>query len=199
MNNKEISEYANNDAATMSPMILFTSFNINESKVRVWGENVDTNFEKLFDAIHLIAKIDGIVSGRKLIKHKKSKRINIWQDKLDLADLDRLFITKLKNVIEDNYQYSVFGKTHMASCLAVCERHLNRKVKKLIGANPIDLLRDYRLMKSARILRQGIQVGIVSDLCGFNSNSYFSSCFKKKFGMSPKNYQIERLLQKRKN
>ena len=199
MTNKEMSLYPNNDIAPVAPMILFTSFNINESKVRVWGEKVDTNFKKLFDAIHLIAKVDGILSGREILKKKPSKKINIWQDKLDLAELDKLFIQKLKKVIEENYQYSEFGKMRMASMMAVCERHLNRKVKKLIGLNPIDILRDYRLIKAARILRQGIQVGIVSDLSGFSSNSYFSSCFKKKFGYSPKVYQIKRLLKTRKN
>ena len=190
MNAETLQEYPNTELASEAPMIVFTSFNINDSKVRVWGEKVDTNFKKLFDAIHLIAKVDGILSGREILKKKPSKKINIWQDKLDLVEQDRLFIKKLKNVIEQNYQYIEFGKTRMACLMAVCERHLNRKVKKMIGLNPIDILRDYRLFKAARILRQGIQVGIVSDLCGFSSSSYFSSCFKKKFGKSPKEYQI---------
>jgi AraC-like DNA-binding protein len=197
--NNEISTYPNMETALGAPMIVFTSFNINECKIKVWGEKIDTNFKKLFDAINLIAKVDGILSGREILKKKSPKKLNIWQDKLELKQLDRKFIKKLRNVIEQNYQYSEFGKTRMASLMAVCERHLNRKVMKIIGFNPIDILRDFRLFKAAAQLRQGIQVGIVSDLCGFSSNSYFSSCFKNKFGLSPKNYQVARLTQIKKN
>ena len=51
------------------------------------------------------------------------------------------------------------------------------------------MLREYRLHQATIKLKEGLQVSIVSDDCGFNSVSYFSSCFKKTYGMSPKKYQ----------
>ena len=77
----------------------------------------------------------------------------------------------------------------MASDMAVSERQLQRKLKALIDKNPMDLLREYRLSKAANMLKDGYQVGITSDECGFNSVAYFSQCFKAQFGLSPKVYQ----------
>ena len=38
MNAEKITAYPTTEMAPEAPMIVFTSFNINESKVRVWGE-----------------------------------------------------------------------------------------------------------------------------------------------------------------
>ena len=38
-------------------------------------------------------------------------------------------------------------------------------------------------------LKEGHQVSITADNCGFNSVTYFSKCFKQHYGVSPKIYQ----------
>jgi len=50
-------------------------------------------------------------------------------------------------------------------------------------------LREHRLNKAASMLKEGYQVGITSDECGFNSVTYFSQSFKTQFGLPPKVYQ----------
>ena len=82
-----------------------------------------------------------------------------------------------------------FLRPQMASMMAVSERQLQRKMKALVDQNPLDLLREYRLEKAAVSLKDGNQVSITADNCGFNSVTYFSKCFKKRYGVSPKVYQ----------
>jgi AraC-like DNA-binding protein len=41
-----------------------------------------------------------------------------------------------------------------------------------------------------------LTIGKVAKSCGFNDERYFSRCFKKFFGLSPKNYQQESILSK---
>ena len=53
----------------------------------------------------------------------------------------------------------------------------------------MDMLREYRLKQAAKNLKQGFQVSIVTDMCGFNSLSHFSQCFKAHYGVSPKKHQ----------
>jgi AraC-like DNA-binding protein len=55
--------------------------------------------------------------------------------------------------------------------------------------NPLDFLREFRIKKAAEILKDGTQVSITADQCGFNSVTYFSKCFKDQYGVSPKVYQ----------
>ncbi|MBQ7194929.1 MAG: helix-turn-helix transcriptional regulator, partial [Bacteroidales bacterium] len=50
-------------------------------------------------------------------------------------------------------------------------------------------IREIRLKKAAQLLRvKGYNVSEVMYEVGFNHRSYFSSCFKELFGMSPKDY-----------
>ncbi|MCF6301277.1 MAG: helix-turn-helix domain-containing protein [Proteobacteria bacterium] len=73
--------------------------------------------------------------------------------------------------------------------MAVSDRQLQRKMKALIDKNPLDLLREYRLKKAVEILKNGYQMSITADRCGFNSVTYFAKCFKAQYGMFPKIYQ----------
>ncbi len=53
-----------------------------------------------------------------------------------------------------------------------------------------DLLKEYRLSKAIERLRKGAQnITEITFDCGFNSPSYFTKCFKKKFGLLPLTYQ----------
>lgn len=54
-----------------------------------------------------------------------------------------------------------------------------------------DYINGLRLQKAAELLRASDKdISEISNLVGFNSNSYFSSAFKKKFGISPSKYRM---------
>lgn len=64
------------------------------------------------------------------------------------------------------------------------------KVKALTGATPSELFKSYKLNKAAELLRDGkYNVSEVSDMTGFSSLAHFSKVFKKKFGVSPRDYK----------
>jgi signal transduction histidine kinase/ligand-binding sensor domain-containing protein/DNA-binding response OmpR family regulator len=173
------------------PIVLLTALNTTESRIKGWRENIDTYITKPFDAKELIVQIDNILSIRKLLQQKTHTAINNNDslNTLDLPEQDLKFIEKLKTVISKLYTNEYIQKADLADKMAVSERQLHRKIKALIDENPMDMLRDYRLEKAKMKLKNGFQVGIVSDECGFSSVSYFGNCFKKKYGVTPKQYQ----------
>ena len=64
------------------------------------------------------------------------------------------------------------------------------KLRSITGLNVSSFIRDVRL-KEARRLAQADPTFRVSDLAykvGFRDPRYFSTCFKKQFGMQPKEY-----------
>jgi AraC-like DNA-binding protein len=173
------------------PIILLTALNTKESRIKGWREKIDRYMTKPFDGNELIIQLESMLSIRKLLQQKTNQVIHD-QDSLQTLDLpkqDLKFIEKLQAVIEQYYSNEYFQKADLADKMAVSERQLHRKVKALIGVNPLDILRDYRLEQSKLKLKDGYQVNQVSDDCGFGSVSYFGSCFKKKYGMTPKQYQ----------
>ncbi len=63
------------------------------------------------------------------------------------------------------------------------------KLKTYTGKSPQDFVRAIRLEKAAKLLRQGRSVTEVSVLTGFDNPKYFSTVFKKYFGVSPSKYE----------
>ncbi len=102
---------------------------------------------------------------------------------------DECFLNELTKVFERNYAKRNFGLVRMAAAMKVSQRHLQRKLKALIGYSPADYLRGYRMQRSLPLLRAGIPIGVVAKAVGFSSHAYFSCCFKVRFGITPTKFQ----------
>ncbi len=64
-----------------------------------------------------------------------------------------------------------------------------RKMISLTGKSPNTFIQEYRLNEALKLLSK--KAGNVSEIAfqaGFSSPSYFSKCFKKKFGLLPVGY-----------
>ncbi len=63
------------------------------------------------------------------------------------------------------------------------------KLKSYTGKSPQDFMRIIRLERAAAMLRNGRNVTDAATLTGFDNPKYFSTVFKKYFGVSPSKYQ----------
>lgn len=192
MDGYQVTRMLRNDPRTSHiPIILLTALNTRESRIKGWREKIDRYVTKPFDAHELHAQLDNILSVRRLLQSQTVEAIESRDDlsTLDLSKQDIRFLDQLKAVIEEVFANEYIQKADLADRMAVSERQLQRKVKALIGVGPLDMLRDHRLEHGRMKLREGLQVSQVSDLCGFSSLSYFGTCFKKKYGMTPKQFQ----------
>lgn len=67
---------------------------------------------------------------------------------------------------------------------------LTRKFKTELGISPIEYLIEIRIQKAKNMLiRKSLSVTQIAQVCGFSSSAHFSSCFQKRVGVSPKEYQ----------
>ncbi len=173
------------------PIILLTAKGDRLSRIRGWDNDIDAYMTKPFDDNELLLRIRNILSVRNILKDKASENVgpNPSKNNSGLNEREQEFIKKLYDVFENCYQEEATTRANIADLMAVSERQLQRKVKGLVNRNPMDLFRDYRLDKAKELLLTGKQISLISDLCGFNSASYFSQCFKAKFGTTPKESQ----------
>ena len=63
------------------------------------------------------------------------------------------------------------------------------KLKSYTGKSPQDFIRIIRLERASSMLRSGRNVTDVAALTGFDNPKYFSTVFKKYFGVSPSKYR----------
>ncbi len=90
--------------------------------------------------------------------------------------------------IEQNYAEQ-FSRNKVAAYIAVTPEYLSTLIKKETGKNLVDLLMQIRLSKSFDLLKKPhMNISQVAFACGFDDPLYFSRVFKKRIGISPREY-----------
>ncbi|MEH2184027.1 helix-turn-helix transcriptional regulator [Nostoc sp.] len=80
----------------------------------------------------------------------------------------------------------------LARKVGLNERSLRQGFRRVFGTTAFAYLHDYRLEKARQLLSSGeMKVIEVAYSIGFVNRSYFAAAFKKKFGLSPKEYQMQ--------
>jgi AraC-like DNA-binding protein len=75
--------------------------------------------------------------------------------------------------------------------LGMSKSQLGRKLKSLTTLSPNDFLREFRLRKAIRLMEdQSMNIAQVTMAIGFTNPSYFTKCFRKRFGKAPSDFQL---------
>ena len=108
---------------------------------------------------------------------------------------DEKFMTRLTHLLDRNLSNPDFNIDSMASDLAYSRTGFYRKIKGLTDLSPVDFLTNYRLKRAAEMIMENNQtLTDIAEQTGFSSYSYFSKCFRKHFGVMPKEYNELRAL-----
>ena len=96
------------------------------------------------------------------------------------------FIRRLTGIIDGNITNQQFGVNELAREVGMSRSNLHRRVKSTTGKSISTFIRDVRLEKAAQLLRES--TGTISEIafeCGFQSATYFSKCFRDRYGFPP--------------
>ena len=85
------------------------------------------------------------------------------------------------------YDYSL---TELASYAGLSPWHFLREFKKYTGLPPHSWLVQLRLQKARQLLKQGHNITITAQSCGFSDQSHFNRHFKKAMGVTPSQYML---------
>ena len=150
----------------------------------------------LFFVIYYIYK----VYRKKLQKQKAVARGFIenkegWAAELNhLDESDRYFMDRFKKKILDNMGNADMKMDDLGAEMQLSKVQLYRKVKAMTGKTPAELLKEMRLQRAYTLLMQTDKtVAEVSAEVGFALPGYFSSCFRKQFGVLPTDFRNKQL------
>jgi AraC-like DNA-binding protein len=97
----------------------------------------------------------------------------------------QLLFTKL----EENFHDADFDLTDYSHATAMSTSQLYRKTISLTGLSPNLLLKEFRLEKAKELMQKlRYNIAQITFDSGFTSASYFTKCFKKKYGLLPMAY-----------
>ncbi|MDB9527379.1 AraC family transcriptional regulator [Oscillatoria sp. CS-180] len=107
---------------------------------------------------------------------------------LDLDYRDRIHYAQeilLKNLTDPP------SLMELAQQIGMCDYNLKRGFKEVFDSTVFDYLRDRRMEKAQQLLLDGqLKIATVARAVGYDSPTSFNAAFKRKFGMSPKVYQL---------
>jgi AraC-like DNA-binding protein len=106
-----------------------------------------------------------------------------------LPPQDENLLELLFSKLEENWQDDGFDITDYCQAMAMSKSQLYRKTISLTGLSPNILLKEFRLEKAKELMKkQHYNIAQITFDSGFTSASYFTKCFKKKYGLLPMAY-----------
>ena len=181
-------------------------FKISEKEKTRFSVSIGLNFgapvtksNNLFGDVINLAKKLGYIAGENqiFISSSLGKVYNKLKLKTDLKNnfIKVLnlryedFLGKLLETIEQKWNKEEFNIDSLTKKFGMSRAQLYRKITELTGYSPNNFIREIRLQNALKLIES--QKGNISEIgyeTGFNNPSYFSKCFKRKFGVLPSEY-----------
>lgn len=176
-------------ATSHIPVILLTGLASEKDKLSGYEMGADAYVEKPFNAEYLQVRIKQLLNAREKFKEKIKMDIIINPKDISATSTDEKFLTNVMAVIEENIEDENFSLDDFARKMNISRSILNNKLQSLTNQTPIEFVRNIRLKRAARLLTlNAYTVSEISFKVGISAPRYFSTIFKKQFGMTPKEY-----------
>lgn len=191
----ELCSRIKNDIETSHiPVILLTSLAEREDIIRGFNAGADDYITKPFDIFILNKKIANIIHARKAFKEMI---VDKTDDKTPAAsaisEIDKEFMHRVVQIIEDNITNEEFSINDLAAEMAMSRSVFFKKIKAITAQNPQELIRDIKMRHAADLVIAGqYSISEIAYMTGFPNPKYFSTAFKKYFGVSPSRYAESR-------
>ena len=173
------------------PIILLTANTQAEEEVEALKIGADEYLTKPFRLGELRLRIDNIIENRRRMLQDFAIKMDDIDDQQEIVlTPEQIFLEKALNCVHEHLDDSNYDRDAFAADMGASSSTLYNKLRAITGMNVTTFIRDVR-MKEARRLAEKDPSMRVSDLAyrvGFQDPKYFSTCFKKYFGVQPKEF-----------
>ncbi|WP_281225442.1 substrate-binding domain-containing protein [Flavobacterium aquiphilum] len=171
------------------PTIILTAQDDDISYLKALEVGTDLFLTKPFNLRVLKESIKGLLFNREKIRYYYTNNLHKIEE-LGLGHQDRDFIKKIDDLIIENLDNSSFSVEELAESLNISRVQLYRKIKALLNINISDYINNVRLEKAKELLTTTkLTISEIAYSCGFSTPNYFSTSFKNKYNLSPKEFR----------
>lgn len=170
------------------PVILLTSKSEVENRLEGLRRGADAFLAKPFDMDELHVLIDNLVDNVRRIRGKYAGTQH-QAEPIEVKGNNDALMERIMKCVNENLSDSDFRIERLAEMVGISRTQLHRKMREVNGISASDFVRNVRLQQAVRLIEEGkINITQVAYAVGFNSQTHFSSVFKKHFGVSPTEY-----------
>lgn len=175
----QLCQLLKNDSSTKHiPIIILTAKTEQKHKILGLKLGADAYLTKPFEEEELKIRI------KKLLQVPATR---LTTQTIDSNNIANPFIEKISELIQKNIDNEAYSVAELARDMMISRQHLNRKVKNHTNQTLTEFVRNYRLEIAKELLQKNKEMNVseISRAVGFMSVSYFTRCFKKRYGNNP--------------
>jgi AraC-like DNA-binding protein len=181
------------------PVLMLTACSLDEQRIEGYESGVDAYLSKPFSAGVFVARCKALIENRKRIKEVLTDNASAAQSvqkqtapqaNTQGKDIDNEFYTRFLQIVEKELSNPELSVEELGSRMGMSRVQFYRKIKAITNYSPVELLRNIRLKRAAKMLSSSERtVSEIAYEVGFTTPSYFTKCFKDYFGESPSDLQ----------
>ncbi len=170
------------------PIILLTAKAGDEHEITGLKVGADAYVTKPFNKSKLLVQIENLLNIRAQLQKRYSKDFKLKD--LAVSNTEQQFLEKLYTVLNEFISASDFNAETLSNKLHMSRMQLHRKLKAITGLSTTEFITKERLKLTLPLLKKSdATISEIAYQVGFNSPSYFSTCFKKHYNTSPDEYR----------
>lgn len=169
------------------PFILLTALADTDSKMAGLSSGADAYLSKPFSPGELLSQVGSLLKNREILKKKYASLPAAQFQEFSMDSQDAKFLRTIDAYVQAHLSDDALSVETLAAEACMSTSSLFKKLKHLVGMGPGEYIMTARLKQAAALLRNtDLPVAEISSRTGFRSPSYFASCFKGNFGITPK-------------
>ncbi|MGE5393300.1 MAG: two-component regulator propeller domain-containing protein [Candidatus Saccharibacteria bacterium] len=174
------------------PVVLLSALHAQDKQIEGLEQGADDYIFKPFNLAILNSRIHNLLNTRLELSRKFSNNTSLKYENESANDQDRKLIQSIIDIVLENITNEKINADFISQKILISRSVIYIKVEALTGQSVNEFIRNIRLKKSTALLRRNdIQITEVAYAVGFSSQSYFTRCFTKRFGKSPKEWMAE--------
>ncbi|KAF2514862.1 hybrid sensor histidine kinase/response regulator transcription factor [Flavobacterium foetidum] len=167
------------------PLMMLSAKALVQDRLEGIDSGADMYLSKPFDMDILRSSLVQLLKSRQIMFNKFYNGLTP-KAKEKTTTLDNEFIKNVLNYIVENISEYDLSVEVLASKMFLSRSQLYRKLKTLTGVSVNEFIRNVRLEKAKELIELGNDnISEISIKVGFSSPSYFTKCFKEKYGYLP--------------
>ena len=164
------------------PLVVISDNAGQDARVEALNRGAEAFFSKPFSIAELMGTMRSLLDNRDKVKDALADRPAM------VADRD--FLDRIQSIMKSRMADETLTVDSLARDAFMSTSGLFKRLKALTGMSPGEYITTSRMKEAASLMKNtALSIDDISIKVGFRSHSYFSTCFKNHFGMSPKKYR----------
>lgn len=175
------------------PIIMLTAKHADEDRAEAYEIGADAYITKPFNSTVLLTRIKNLLAHQQRADKSLYETLFKGIKGVEINNADEKFLKDCIACVQSHIADIDFDLPAFADTMCVSKSTLYKKLRAMTGLYTSEFIRSIRMNSACELLRKNPKARIndVAYAVGYSDSKYFSTCFKKEFGILPSEYALK--------